>query len=64
MSETKSYEIVIGEIQSELDRDHAEYQQLHRKIYFEEDQNAKLIYKQKTDLLKTLLKRIELYERS
>lgn len=61
--ENKLYEIVIGEIQSEIDKDHSEYQLLHRKIYFEEDQIAKTIYKQKTDLLKTLLKRIEQYER-
>lgn len=59
----KPYEIAIMEIQSELDRDYAEYQRLYKKIYLEEDSNARLIYRQKTDMLKSLLKKIELYER-
>ena len=64
MSEIKYYEIVIGEMQSELDREYSEYQNLHRKFYLEEDLNAKLIYRLKTDMFKALLKRIEIYERS
>lgn len=60
----KPHEIVIGEMQSELDRDHSEYQRLHKKFYLEEDLNAKLIYRQKTDLLKALLKRIDACERN
>jgi len=60
MSEVKPYEVVIGEIQTELDREYAEYQRLYRKIYSEEDLNAKLIYKHKTDMLKDFLKRIKI----
>ena len=56
----KPYEIIIVELQSELDRDYAEYQRLHKKFYLEEDSNAKLIYRLKTDMLKLLLKKIEL----
>lgn len=52
------YEIVIGEIQSELDREYSDYQRLHRKFYLEEDTSAQIIHKQKTDLLKLILRRL------
>ncbi|MFA5048422.1 MAG: hypothetical protein WC516_05375 [Patescibacteria group bacterium] len=60
----KSYEVVIGEIQTGLDKDYSDYQRLHKKFYLEEDLNVKLIYRHKTDMLKDILKRIELYERN
>ena len=59
----KPYEIAICEIQTEIDREYAEYQRLYRKNYMEEDEDAKIIYQHKNDLLKTILKRIEHYER-
>jgi len=59
----KSYEIAVAELLKELDDEHAEYQRLHRRFYMEEDENAKLIYKQRADEIKRLLKRIEFHER-
>lgn len=60
----ETYEIVIGEIQSELDREYADYQRLYRKFYLEEDPTAKIMHRQKIDLLKLILRRIEEYERN
>lgn len=59
----KSYEKAYAELLKELDAEHAEYQRLHRRFYMEEDENAKLIYKQRVDEIKRFLKLIEFYER-
>jgi hypothetical protein len=59
----KSYEKAVAELLKELDDEHAEYQRLHRRFYMEDDENAKLIYRQRADEIKRLLKRIEFHER-
>ena len=59
----KSCEKAAIELLKELDDEHAEYQRLHRRFYMKEDENARLIYRQKIDEIKRLLKRIEFHER-
>lgn len=55
---SKIIEIIVG-LQKEIDEEYAEYQRLHKEIYFKEDLDAKLIYKHKTELLKVLYRRAE-----
>lgn len=59
----KAYEEVIARKLLELDREHAEYQRLHRRFYREEDNNAKLIHELLVDTYESILKEIKYQER-